>query len=103
MRAEKVGAETLLAQIVQMVSDASRSRAPIQKLADRVSAWFVPAVIVVAMIAFAVWGLTGQTAGSPTGWSPRYPYSSSLVPVRWVWRRPFPSWSASDEERERAC
>jgi P-type Cu2+ transporter len=55
MRADKVGAETLLAQIVQMVSDAGRSRAPIQKLADQVSAWFVPAVIAVAVMAFVVW------------------------------------------------
>ena len=62
LRAEKVGAETLLAQIVQMVSEASRTRAPIQKLADQVSAWFVPAVIIVAVIAFGVWALTGQSA-----------------------------------------
>lgn len=67
MRAEKVGVDTLLARIVQMVSDASRSRAPIQKLADRVASWFVPAVIVVAMIAFAVWGLSGQSAGLANG------------------------------------
>ena len=52
MRAERVGADTLLAQIVRMVADAQRSRAPIQRLADVVSAWFVPAVIVVAIIAF---------------------------------------------------
>ena len=59
MRAEKVGADTLLAQIVRMVSEAQRSRAPIQKLADKVSAWFVPAVVVIAIIAFVVWGLWG--------------------------------------------
>ncbi|MES1195885.1 MAG: heavy metal translocating P-type ATPase [Steroidobacter sp.] len=59
LRAEKVGAQTLLSQIVQMVSDASRSRAPIQKLADQVSAWFVPAVIAVSVIAFIVWSLIG--------------------------------------------
>jgi heavy metal translocating P-type ATPase len=62
LRAEKVGSETLLAQIVQLVNDASRSRAPIQKLADKVSAWFVPAVIGVAVIAFAAWALSGQSA-----------------------------------------
>ena len=45
MRAERVGSETLLARIVRMVAEAQRSRAPIQKLADRVSAWFVPAVV----------------------------------------------------------
>jgi Cu+-exporting ATPase len=60
MRAEKVGSETLLAQIVQMVSEAQRSRAPIQRLADVVSAYFVPAVIVVALIAFVVWLLFGS-------------------------------------------
>jgi Cu2+-exporting ATPase len=61
MRAEKVGAETLLSRIVQMVNDASRSRAPVQKLADRVSGWFVPAVMLVAIIAFAVWALVGPS------------------------------------------
>ena len=59
MRAERVGGDTLLAQIVRMVSDAQRSRAPIQKLADRVAAWFVPAVVVVAVVAFAAWSLLG--------------------------------------------
>jgi len=59
MRADKIGSDTLLARIIQMVNDAARSRAPIQRLADRVSAWFVPAVIVIAAIAFAVWALVG--------------------------------------------
>ena len=59
LRAEKVGTETLLSQIVQMVNQAARSRAPIQKLADRVSGWFVPAVIGVAVLAFAIWALVG--------------------------------------------
>ena len=59
MRADKVGADTLLAQIVAMVAAAQRSRAPIQRLADRVSGWFVPAVIVVAAIAFVVWAMVG--------------------------------------------
>jgi len=59
MRAERVGSETLLARIVQLVSQAQRSRAPIQKLADRVSAWFVPAVIAVAAITFMAWLLIG--------------------------------------------
>ncbi len=59
MRAEKVGAETLLARIVAMVADAQRSRAPIQKLADVVSGYFVPIVIVIAAIAFVVWALFG--------------------------------------------
>lgn len=55
MRAEQVGADTLLAQIVRMVAAAQRSRAPIQRMADSVSAWFVPVVIVVALLTFAVW------------------------------------------------
>ena len=59
IRAEKVGAETLLARIVAMVAEAQRSRAPIQRLADRVSAWFVPAVIAWAVLAFAGWALVG--------------------------------------------
>ncbi|MBX9865176.1 MAG: heavy metal translocating P-type ATPase [Hyphomicrobium sp.] len=59
MRADKVGRETMLAQIVQMVAQAQRSRAPIQKLADQVSGWFVPAVIAIALLAFAAWGLFG--------------------------------------------
>ncbi len=55
MRADKVGRETLLSQIVQMVADAQRSRAPIQRLADQVAGWFVPTVIAVAIAAFAAW------------------------------------------------
>jgi Cu+-exporting ATPase len=66
MRAEKVGRDTMLARIVQMVAAAQRSRAPIQRLADRVSGWFVPAVIVVAVIAFAAWAMFGP--------EPRYAY-----------------------------
>ena len=59
MRAERVGADTLLAQIVRMVAEAQRSRAPIQRLADLVSAWFVPAVVVVAAVTALAWGLYG--------------------------------------------
>ena len=59
MRAEKVGADTLLSRIVQMVADAQRSRAPIQRMADQVSGWFVPAVIAVAAVAFAAWAIVG--------------------------------------------
>ena len=59
MRAERVGAETLLAQIVQMVAEAQRSRAPIQKLADVVSGYFVPAVVAIAVITFIVWSIWG--------------------------------------------
>jgi Cu+-exporting ATPase len=64
MKAEKVGSETLLAQIVKMVGEAQRSRAPIQRLADIVSAYFVPAVIIVAIIAFVVWLMLGSFASA---------------------------------------
>jgi P-type Cu+ transporter len=67
MRAEKVGRDTLLARIVQMVAAAQRSRAPIQRLADRVAAWFVPAVIAVALIAFVAWAMFGP--------EPRFAYA----------------------------
>ncbi|MFH1342897.1 MAG: heavy metal translocating P-type ATPase [Pseudomonadota bacterium] len=59
MRADKVGRDTLLSQIVKMVAEAQRSRAPIQRLADQVSGWFVPVVIAVALIAFGIWAWFG--------------------------------------------
>jgi Cu+-exporting ATPase len=59
MKAERVGADTLLAQIVKMVSEAQRSRAPIQRLADKVASWFVPAVLVSSVITFVVWAISG--------------------------------------------
>lgn len=59
MRAEKIGSETMLARIVQMVANAQRSRAPIQRMADKVSGWFVPAVIVTAVLAFVAWSMFG--------------------------------------------
>jgi Cu+-exporting ATPase len=59
MRAEKVGRDTLLAQIVRMVGKAQRSKAPIQRLADQVAGWFVPAVIIIALAAFAAWAVYG--------------------------------------------
>jgi P-type Cu+ transporter len=67
MRADKVGRDTMLAHIVQMVATAQRSRAPIQRLADRVAAWFVPAVILAALIAFAAWATFGP--------EPRFAYA----------------------------
>ncbi|HEX5378959.1 MAG TPA: heavy metal translocating P-type ATPase, partial [Phenylobacterium sp.] len=67
MRAEKVGAETLLSRIVQMVAEAQRSRAPIQRMADQVSGWFVPAVIAAALVAAAVWAVAGP--------EPRFTYA----------------------------
>lgn len=59
IRAEKVGSETLLSRIVQMVAEAQRSRAPIQRLADLVASWFVPAVVIVAVLSFVVWSFFG--------------------------------------------
>jgi Cu+-exporting ATPase len=59
MRAERVGRDTMLAQIVRMVAEAQRSRAPIQALADKVSGWFVPAVVVIAIATFIIWSLVG--------------------------------------------
>lgn len=59
MKAERVGSETLLSQIIQMVSDASRSRAPIQKLADTISKYFVPIVVVISIITFIIWAYLG--------------------------------------------
>ncbi len=69
MRADKVGSETLLSRIVQMVAQAQRSRAPIQRLADRVSGWFVPLVIAVAVLAFVAWAV----------WGPEPRYAFGLV------------------------
>ncbi len=63
IRAEKVGADTMLARIVSMVAEAQRSRAPIQRLADTVSAWFVPAVILVAIATFVAWMIWGPPPG----------------------------------------
>jgi Cu+-exporting ATPase len=68
MRADRVGADTLLAQIVRMVAEAQRSRAPIQRLADLVSAWFVPAVVAVAVVTALAWGSTGPSRAWPTPW-----------------------------------
>lgn len=59
MKAEKVGSDTLLSQIIEMVNKASRSRAPIQKLADKISGWFVPIVVLVSIITFIVWAVFG--------------------------------------------
>jgi heavy metal translocating P-type ATPase len=67
LRADKIGTDTLLARIIQMVNDAGRSRAPIQKLADQVAGWFVPAVIGVGVLAFAVWALFGPPPAFANG------------------------------------
>ena len=67
MRAEQVGSATVLAQIVRMVGDAGRSHAPIQRLADRVAAWFVPAVIGCAILTFAIWSFVGPAPAMAHG------------------------------------
>src|SRR5205807_5425112 len=67
IEAERVGSETVLSQIVEMVAQAQRSRAPIQGLADKVASWFVPAVIAIAVITFAIWALVGP--------EPRFAYA----------------------------
>ncbi len=64
IEAQRVGNDTMLAQIVEMVAAAQRSRAPIQKLADAVAGWFVPAVIAVAVLAFVAWSICGPAAGA---------------------------------------
>ncbi len=69
MKAEKVGEETLLAQIIKMVNDASRSQAPIQKLADRISGYFVPVVVLISVITFIVWAI----------WGPEPSYAFALI------------------------
>src|SRR3546814_19798581 len=60
IRADKVGRDTMLSRIVQMVAEAQRSRAPIQRMADQVSGWFVPVVMGVAVLAFVIWGVWGD-------------------------------------------
>src|SRR3546814_3138525 len=77
MRSEKVGSDTMLARIVQMVAEAQRSRAPIQRLADTVSGWFVPGVIVVAVAAFLAWSLLGPAPAMAHG--PLPPVSVLLI------------------------
>src|SRR5439155_4039275 len=59
IEAERVGADSVLSQIVSLVAEAQRSRAPLQRLADRVAAWFVPAVIAIAALTFLIWWLVG--------------------------------------------
>ena len=67
MRAEKIGADTLLSKIVNLVNQAGRSRAPIQKLADRVSGWFVPTVMGIALLSFILWATLGPPPGMAHG------------------------------------
>lgn len=68
MRADKVGRDTLLSQIVKMVAEEQRSRAPIQRLADQVAGWFMPAVIVVVLLAVGAWAWFGPEPGCHSAW-----------------------------------
>ena len=81
-------------QIIRMVSDAAATKAPIAKLADRVSGVFVPVVIGIALVTLVVWMLVGQTVGLRAGAAPS-PCSSSAARARWAWPRRWPSWSAT--------
>lgn len=92
MKAERVGKDTMLSQIVQMVAEAQRSRAPIQRMADLVASWFVPVVILCAIVAFICWMVFGPT--------PAFAYAliaavSVLIiacPVPWDWPRQCRLW-----------
>jgi len=103
MRAERIGSDTLLGQIVNMVAEAQRSRAPIQGLADKVAAIFVPAVLAVSVITFIVWMWLGRSQGLRTPLSTPSRSSSSPARAPSAWRRPCPSWSASDAAPRKAC
>ena len=104
LRAERVGSETVLAQIVHMVAEAQRSRAPIQALADKVAGYFVPAVLAIAVLTFVAVVLfrAGAAAGATPSSTPS-PCSSSRARARSGSPRRCRSWSASDAARRRVC
>ncbi len=95
VEATKVGRDTMLARIVQMVAEAQRSRAPIQRLADQVAGWFVPAVIGVAVLAFVAWMAFGPSRASRSRCLRRSRCSSSHAPARSASPRRCRSWSGS--------
>ena len=96
MRVERIGSETVLAQIVQMVAEAQRSRAPIQKLADKVSGYFVPAVIGIAVITFVVWSIVGPPPAMAYAMVNAVSVLIIAAHARSDWRRRCRSWSGSD-------
>ena len=103
MRAERVGSDTLLGQIVNMVAEAQRSRAPIQGLADKVAGIFVPVVLAVSVLTFVSGcGLDrSQNSRTPSSTPSRSSSSPARAPSAWPLR--CPSWSASDAARRKAC
>ncbi|MDP9809485.1 Cu+-exporting ATPase [Rhizobium tibeticum] len=100
MEAGKVGRDTMLSQIARMVAEAQRSRAPIQRLADQVSGWFVPVVIVIAVIAFGAWMLVGPEPRFAHGLVAAVAVLIIACPCALVWRRRCRSWLASDAVRD---
>jgi Cu+-exporting ATPase len=103
MHAEQVGSETVLARIVAMVAEAQRSRAPIQRLADIVAGWFVPAVIAVALIAFAAWAMWGPTPPLAYGLIAAVSVLIIACPCALGLATPMSIMSASERVRGQAC
>ena len=104
MRADKVGADTMLARIVAMVAEAQRSRAPIQRMADTVAGYFVPAVLAVAVAGVRRLGGLGPGAGAGLRADRGgLGASSSPAPARWAWPRRCRSWSGSARAPAPAC
>ena len=103
MRAEKVGADTMLSRIVTMVAEAQRSRAPIQRLADVVAGWFVPAVVAVAVLSFIAWAVWGPSPAFAYGLIAAVSVLIIACPCALGLATPMSSWSASARVRRRAC
>lgn len=100
MRADKVGHDTMLSQIVQMVAKAQRSRAPIQRLADLVAAWFVPAVVAIAVAAFGAWAVWGPQPAMVYGQIAAVSVLIIACPCALGLATPSRSWSALDAARK---
>jgi len=103
MQADRVGAETLLAQIVQMVAQAQRTRAPIQRLADVVSGWFVPVVVGVAIVAFVAWAIYGPPPALSYALVAAVSVLIIACPCALDWRHRCRSWSEPGAVPRRVC